>query len=431
MTTTPSAISTPKKKKRTPLPKPVKVTVSVLFACWCVDYLDRMLITIALPHIGAEFDLSNTQKGLLVSSFFLTYTLFQIPGGMLADRFGGKKVAAFSMLTWSLFTALTALTRGFGALLAVRALFGIAQAPFTGAAAKIVSERTSKEQNMTAQGIVSSSNGVGAILSAVIIPPTIVLLGWRNTFYAAAALGAVCLFLIIKAIPPKAVREQRAASDEPADSRRNEKQILALLLCPSMLIFAAMSFGERLIAWGVQSWMPSYLVDVHNVSTSGSMLMLGIPALMVTIGTIIGGRLTDHLRGGTAKIVTPAMVVAAIALIVMATSSSLTAFIIWQCVAMFTVGLCMIPVISAPLKALTPDLAGGAYSIINFGGQLAGIIVPVAMGVLVDAFGYTAAFIFLASGAVLSVVMGVLAPQTPEAFAAKVSRNPNLAQAIA
>ncbi|GJF21099.1 hypothetical protein SHO565_16630 [Streptomyces sp. HO565] len=66
----------------------VRTTVVLLFAAWFVDYADRIAIAVILPTIGDEFDLDRGQQGLVVSVFFVAYAACQIPGGMLADRFG-------------------------------------------------------------------------------------------------------------------------------------------------------------------------------------------------------------------------------------------------------------------------------------------------------------------------------------------------------
>lgn len=394
------------------LPRPVKVTAAVLFTVWTVDYIDRLVLTIVLPQIGKEFMLSNTQKGLLVSAFFLAYALAQIPGGVLTDRVGGRKIAGIAMLSWSAFTAFTGMVHSYGLLLAVRVLFGVAQAPFPAAATKILAERTTPDQRMSAQGIVTSSNGIGALIGYLTVPPLVVVLGWRGTFIGMAVLGAVCFLLLF--VLPRSIQSEPTA--EPAEPARERMELRRLLKNRSLLTFAAMFFGSSLISWGVVSWMPSYLQDVRGVALGTSAVLLALPALAIAIGTYVGGRLTDRLGGATARIVTPAMVASLASIVVMATTESLAVFVILECIAVFGCGVCIVPVVSVPLKALPTEMSGTAFSIVNFGGQMAGVVAPLAMGILLDAFGYTAAFLFLAVGAALAAVLAVVAPQTVEAF---------------
>lgn len=65
--------------------------VSIVFLIWLVSYLDRMVMSVAIPYIGMEFSLTPVEMGFVMSAFFAGYALCQIPGGILADKFGDRK----------------------------------------------------------------------------------------------------------------------------------------------------------------------------------------------------------------------------------------------------------------------------------------------------------------------------------------------------
>ncbi|HEY0097271.1 MAG TPA: MFS transporter, partial [Archangium sp.] len=109
-----------------------KVGLAVLL-CYLVAWLDRMAINMTGPLIRQEFQLGPDQFGWILSAFFAGYALFQIPGGMLADRIGPRKVILFALAWWSLFTALTGVVGGLVSMLAVRFLFGIGEGIFPAA----------------------------------------------------------------------------------------------------------------------------------------------------------------------------------------------------------------------------------------------------------------------------------------------------------
>jgi MFS family permease len=141
-----------------PLSRTAKVTVALLFVSWLVDYFDRLIMTFALPYIGKEFHLDHTQEGLLISAFFIAYAFSQLPGGVLADKVGTRKIIAIAMIVWSVFTGFTGLAWSFGSLLVIRFFFGIGEGVFPGASFKAISERTDPGERMTANGIMLSSN---------------------------------------------------------------------------------------------------------------------------------------------------------------------------------------------------------------------------------------------------------------------------------
>src|SRR5262245_36136155 len=74
-----------------------------------VNFFQRVSISVAGDSMMKDFQFSQTKMGTVFSAFVLGYTLFQVPGGMLADRFGPRKVLGWALVSWSLFTLLTGL----------------------------------------------------------------------------------------------------------------------------------------------------------------------------------------------------------------------------------------------------------------------------------------------------------------------------------
>src|SRR5215212_3016350 len=91
-------------------------------------YVDRVCISSAKSEIAADLRLSDTQMGWVLSIFALGYALFQVPSGILADRFGPRLILTAVVTFWSFFTALTAAAHGFFSMLACRFLFGAGEA---------------------------------------------------------------------------------------------------------------------------------------------------------------------------------------------------------------------------------------------------------------------------------------------------------------
>src|SRR5260370_27762945 len=79
-----------------------------LFVLSAVAFLDRVNLSIAGGSLSAEYHLSNVQFGLLSTALLIGYTVFQAPAGLLAHRFGPRRVLTGAVLWWGGFTALTA-----------------------------------------------------------------------------------------------------------------------------------------------------------------------------------------------------------------------------------------------------------------------------------------------------------------------------------
>ncbi|WP_405497236.1 MFS transporter [Nocardia sp. NBC_00511] len=387
----------------------VRTTVVLLFSAWLIDYVDRFVISLALPAIGVEFDLSRGQQGLVVSAFFLAYALCQIPGGMIADRFGGARVMLWALLAWSLFTALTGYAWSFAALLALRFAFGLAEGAFPAASIKVLVERTTLRQRMSANGIIMSSNSIAAVLTPVLAPILIVAFGWRSIFWSAAAVGLLVSLAVRRWLP------------EPTDNVRTpgfRVPVRVVLRSGVLWRFAAIMFGYNVIGWGLSTWAPTYLSEERGLPLTTAGPLMAIPALGAALATIVGGRLSDRLAGNHRLVIVPAMTVAAIALLVLSQTSSFAGFAVCSTIAVFSASLAYMPIYAVPMRSLPPAYVGVGSSIIGFGGQLAGMVSPAAMGVLADRFSFQAAFGFLVVGAVIAAVMAVFTPQDTESFLA-------------
>ncbi|WKN54040.1 MFS transporter [Rhodococcus opacus] len=83
-----------------------RVLIAVmLFVTVVINYMDRANLSIAMPAIADEMDLSKAQQGLLLSAFGWTYAALQIPGGWLVDRIPPRLLYPACLILWSVATA--------------------------------------------------------------------------------------------------------------------------------------------------------------------------------------------------------------------------------------------------------------------------------------------------------------------------------------
>ena len=99
----------------------------ILFWSWIVSYLDRMVISTAIPYIAKDFNLSPVAMGAVMSAFFIGYTTCQIPGGFLVDRFGARKVMLWALSWWTAFTVFTGMVSSLAPMLWVLSLIHISE----------------------------------------------------------------------------------------------------------------------------------------------------------------------------------------------------------------------------------------------------------------------------------------------------------------
>lgn len=162
------------------------LTLSVL-----INYIDRSNLSIAAPLIKDELGLSGWQLGKLLSAFFWTYALMQIPVGWLVDRFDVKWVFGLGFFIWSASTAFTGLLHGFIALLVARVVLGIGESVAFPAYGKIIGTHFKENRRGFANSIVITGLALGPALGMLIGGNVVGRFGWRPFFLV---LGLAALF---------------------------------------------------------------------------------------------------------------------------------------------------------------------------------------------------------------------------------------------
>jgi len=150
------------------------VAVTALMAV--LLYLDRFCISFAEVFIKEDLGLTDSQVGWMLSAFFWTYALSQVPSGWLTDRFGPRLMLTSYVLGWSLLTGLTGVAAGFGMLILLRLGFGIAQAGAYPTGASMIGRWMPVSARATASSLVSVGGRVGGWLALFASGPLIVWL---------------------------------------------------------------------------------------------------------------------------------------------------------------------------------------------------------------------------------------------------------------
>src|SRR5215217_1403433 len=98
--------------------------LALVFINVMINYLDRSNLSVAAATLSKDLNLSTVEMGLIFSAFGWTYAILQIPGGLIADRFGPRVLYAFCLITWSLATLLQGFVKGFVGLFGLRLATG-------------------------------------------------------------------------------------------------------------------------------------------------------------------------------------------------------------------------------------------------------------------------------------------------------------------
>src|SRR5580704_17603853 len=146
--------------------------LGVICLMYLITYLDRVIMSNTAPEIQKEFGIDNETKGMILSSFFLGYSLFQIPGGWLSDRFGPRAALAALVTFWSVVTAAVGLATNWVAFMVLLFLLGAGEAGAFPGATRAMQMWYPRSERGFAQGFTHSASRFGAFIA----PPIVLLI---------------------------------------------------------------------------------------------------------------------------------------------------------------------------------------------------------------------------------------------------------------
>ncbi|MFJ2210925.1 MFS transporter [Streptomyces sp. NPDC101062] len=364
-----------------------------------IAYLDRAALSVAMPYMSKEFHISPAVQGVMLSAFFWTYALFQIPSGWLLDRFGPRIIYPVAVGWWSIWTALTALAQGVGSVMVFRLGLGIGEAPVQPANIKVVSRWFPRKERAFASSLFDMGQQIGTALSIPVVTALALFGGWRLAFVVIGVAGLLWIvgWLAVYREPeehPRVsaaelahIRSDRGATDSAESVGANvpwrellgNSQVWALM---TGYVFRSLAGAFFL------TWYPSYLLDDRGFSEKDFGMVGWIPALIAIGSTVLGGIVSDRMlaSGASANLARKVPIVSGLALsacigfapfvesnlvlmVVLTVSSAAHSFA--------GAAILSLPAEVAPSSASVGAVAGFQ----NFGSQVGNLLSPIAIGV--------------------------------------------------
>lgn len=384
--------------------------VGLLAVTATASYLARVNVSVAGALMRDELALDPIQMGRVFSAFLLGYALCQVPAGMLADRFGAKRVLALAALSWVVATAALALVPSAAALpllLGFRLLLGIGEAPTFPAAAQAISRHIPPAARGRANGLVIAAIGLGSAIAPPLVGFVMVRYGWRAALAVSGlpALAVAIAWLAVKEMPPE-VRRTESTPSLGTSERTSEGR----LGTRSFVLLTASYTLQGYVGYIFVFWFYLYLVDVRGFSLLKGALLSSLPWLLSIVSIPLGGAVSDSLvkRLGEAwgRRVVPMVGLIGGSVFIAVGARTTNAIVAAVCLALATA---LVLSVEGPFWATMTELAGpksgAAGGVMNMGSNLGGLVSPALTPVLAAAIGWEAA---LHVAAALAVVGGLL-----------------------
>nr|WP_314529770.1 MFS transporter [uncultured Pseudomonas sp.] len=413
------------------------IVAGLFFLVYTVASADRANLGVALPFIREEYPMTNAEAGALLSVFLLAYALAQIPSGFASSRFGVRKIFSFSMIATSVFTALMGTVNSVLALKIYRFALGIAEGPLPIGIASTINQWFPAKEKGTATGIFLAAVKFGPVIVPPLCVAIVAMWGWREIFYIFAVPGivlSIAWYFLVANQPAQSrfvnAGELAHITDETNNvitqktegAQRHFKRLDALIrvkpvepIATSRGLFrswnvvgCALSYSFQVgITMVLLSWIPTYLMTVKQFSIMNMGFVSAAPWVGAICGNLLGGILSDRVLGKRRK---PGMMLSALAtvgtmyaLINSPNDPTLYAALLFLTGTLISIGYSSYMVY--PMGLATKKTFPIASSIVNMGGQLGGAAAPFLVGLLLDSYGWSQVFLFMAIGSFASFLV--------------------------
>jgi MFS family permease len=387
----------------------------LMFAMVGVNYVDRIILSVAAPSISKELNIGPVDLGYLFSSYIWTYLIFLLPFGVLVDRLGIRSIGAASMIVWSFACMTTGIATSYVTLFASRLVLGGAEAASIPVGGGIVRRWAPKAERGLSSAILNSGAYAGLALGSFLVGWLIASFGWRYAFLICGVGGVLAgLFWAWVYRNPEHARwlshgerafllEDKKAQDawRLDETKIPVSVVLRQLLTSRALLAIALTQGcAGYTLYFVVSWLPSYLASARGMGVLQMSAVTAIPyaatiAICISLATVID-RFAARARSGprSRRIAIAACLMVSAIILAAPLIEDVRIFLVCMSISMGCVATAMSMNLALANDLLRrSDVASLVTSIVIFGGNAFGLVAPIVTGYLVaGTLGYGGAF---------------------------------------
>ncbi|PHN02118.1 MFS transporter [Flavilitoribacter nigricans] len=269
-------------------------------------YIDRICISVAKDPIADALSLSDKAMGWVLSAFALGYALFQVPSGMLADRYGPRRVLSGIVGIWSVVTALTGAAWNFLSLVIIRFIFGAGEAgAFPGMSRAIYSWFPLRERGLVT-GINFSGSRLGAAFALPFVAWMIESYTWRTTFFILGGIGLVWALLwwyFFRDTPEEQIGINEEEKAYIIANRQTETDTVAgkppgrqeLLSSKNMQSAIVQYFASNFTFFFALTWLFPYIKSTYELDAMQAGWYSVAPFVAGAAGNWLGGGAVDAI----------------------------------------------------------------------------------------------------------------------------------------
>ncbi|MEJ2057805.1 MAG: MFS transporter [Desulfofustis sp.] len=253
-------------------------------AGYFLSYLFRVVNAVLAPDLATDIGVGPSDLGLLTSVYFITFASFQLPLGILLDRYGPRKTEAILLLFAGLGAFIFSRADTLAGLVAGRALIGFGVSACLMASFKAYTVWFDRTRWTVINGFQMASGGLGALAATSPVEWLVSVSDWRTVFVLLALLSVIIAVLVLTVVPEK---QSNAAKDSFGSQLRGIGEVFTSLKFWHIAPLVTMSQTGFLAVQGL--WAGPWLRDVIGLERGPAASMLFWVAVAMIVGFIVLG----------------------------------------------------------------------------------------------------------------------------------------------
>ncbi|MBP2625695.1 MAG: major facilitator superfamily 1 [Firmicutes bacterium] len=402
------------------------IVAGLMWAAIAINYIDRTVLAAAAPFITKEFSVTPSEMGIIMSGFFWSYALLQIPAGLVADKIGQKKTLGFAVAWWSVATALTGLGTGFKSILGFRVALGVGEAAAYPSNAGIASKWFPDKERATVGGLFDSGSKFGGAVAMPLIVWLISMFGWKMTFVIiglAGVIWSIIWIMYFKEIPEEHKGVNAAELKHIRDGQIKKQGLddeqpmkwYELLKYRNIWAMCIGFFMINYTSYFFITWLPTYLIKEKGMGMLAMGFAAMLPLLISMFVEVGAGWASDKIQSkgwlsltATRKLFLVGGLLMASCIGLAASAESAITAVALLCIAKSGTTIAASQVWALPgdvaPKNMTSVVAGLQNSVSNMGG----VVGPIVTGAILQATGSFNMALLLSSGLLLVGILNYL-----------------------
>jgi len=378
----------------------------LLFLLYMFDYIDRMVITSLFPFLKTDWNLTDTQCGMLVSAVYWSIVLFTFPVSILVDRWSRRKTIGMMAVLWSIATGFGAFSKSFRQLFSARTLIGVGEAGYAPGGSAMMSALYPVEKRAWMMGLWNASIPLGSAIGVAVGGIIAARWGWRHALGIVAIPGLIIaiLFFFIKDYKTIGLEKTGSGPDKVKELKKVRMSIRDMLTeffaKPSLILNYFGMAGVVFTTTSLLTWLPTYFHRVQGMAEGPAGLKSSAVMLFAIIGAPLGGYITDRWRKKriNARLLVPTLTSLLSAVLMFLAFSVFEGQ--FQYLLLLSVGVSITAFIAAA-AAVTQDVVHAGMRAISYAiavviqNLLGASLGPIVMGAISDATDIQTAFTFL------------------------------------